>query len=258
MSIPNQFKQTLQEGRQQIGIWSSIPSPYVTELLAGSGYDWILLDTEHTPSDLPQMLAQLRAVDAAQPGGGVRTQAVVRPAWNDAVLIKQYLDIGAQTLLLPFVQNAGEARYAVAATRYPPRGIRGVSGAMRASNFGRDASYVRHAHENTCVLVQVETREALREIEAIAAVEGIDGIFIGPGDLSASLGHPGDAAHPDVEAAIRDAVLRIRAAGKAPGILMPDAQRAANYLDLGAQFVAVALDTNVLRHSLEQSLKRFR
>jgi 4-hydroxy-2-oxoheptanedioate aldolase len=258
MSIPNQFKQALREGRQQIGIWSSIPSPYVTELLAGSGYDWILLDTEHTPSDLPQMLAKLRAVDAAQPGGGVRTQAVVRPAWNDAVLIKQYLDIGAQTLLLPFVQNAGEARYAVAATRYPPRGIRGVSGAMRASNFGRDASYVRHAHENTCVLVQVETREALREIEAIAAVEGIDGIFIGPGDLSASLGHPGDAAHPDVEAAIRDAVLRIRAAGKAPGILMPDAQRAANYLDLGAQFVAVALDTNVLRHSLEQSLKRFR
>lgn len=258
MSIPNRFKRALKEGERQIGIWSSIPSPYVTELLAGSGYDWILLDTEHTPSDLPQTVSQLRAVDAARPCAGVTTSAVVRPAWNDAVLIKQYLDIGAQTLLLPFVQNVDEARAAVAATRYPPTGIRGVSGAMRASNFGRDSTYIRHAHEETCVLVQVETREALREIEAIADVDGIDGIFVGPGDLSASMGHPGNAAHPEVEAAIHDAIVRIRATGKAPGILMTDAARATNYLSLGAQFVAVALDASLLRASLDSSLKAFR
>lgn len=255
--MANQFKIMLKAGKPQIGIWSSIPSPFVTELLAGSGYDWILLDTEHAPAGVPQMIGQLRAADAARPGG-VRSSAVVRPAWNDAVLIKQYLDIGAQTLLLPFVQNADEARAAVAATRYPPMGIRGVSGAMRASNFGRDASYIHHAHEDTCVLVQVETREALAEIEAIAQIDGIDGIFIGPGDLSASMGHPGDSKHPEVEAAICDAIVRIRACGKAPGILMADTERALKYLAHGAQFVAVAMDVAALRTSLEHSLRQFR
>jgi 4-hydroxy-2-oxoheptanedioate aldolase len=256
--MTNQFKQALKEGKSQIGLWSSIPSAFVTELLAGSGYDWILLDTEHAPAGVPQMIEQLRAADAARPGAGVHTSVVVRPAWNDAVLIKQYLDIGARTLLLPFVQNADEARYAVAATRYPPLGIRGVSGAMRASNFGRNASYLHTAHEETCLLVQVETREALAEIEAIAQLDGVDGIFIGPGDLSASMGHPGDSKHPDVEAAICDAIVRIRACGKAPGILMADAARASKYLQLGAQFVAVAMDVGALRTSLEHSLRQFR
>ncbi|MBN3812513.1 HpcH/HpaI aldolase/citrate lyase family protein [Paraburkholderia sp. Ac-20347] len=254
----NHFKQALKEGKPQIGIWSSIPAPYITEFLAGAGYDWMLLDTEHTPTDVPEMVVQLQAASAAMPGGNVRTAPVVRPAWNDPVLIKRYLDIGTQNLMLPFVQNAEEARTAVAATRYPPFGIRGVSGAMRASNFGRDASYVHHAHESICVLVQVETREALAEIESIAAVEGVDGIFIGPGDLSASLGHPGNSAHPEVESAIRDAIVRIRAAGKAPGILMPDAGRASTYLELGAQFVAVGLDIGLLRQSLDANLKQFR
>ncbi|SAK52475.1 2-dehydro-3-deoxyglucarate aldolase [Caballeronia glebae] len=256
--MPNQFKRTLKEGKQQIGIWSSIPSPFVTELLAGSGYDWILLDTEHAPAGVPQMIEQLRAADAARPGAGGRTSAVVRPAWNDAVLIKQYLDIGAQTLLLPFVQNAEEAHYAIAATRYPPLGTRGVSGAMRASNFGRNASYLHCAHEDTCLLVQVETREALAEIEGIARLDGIDGIFIGPSDLSASMGHPGDSKHPEVDAAICDAIVRIRACGKAPGILMADAARASKYLQLGAQFVAVAMDVGALRMSIEHSLRQFR
>ncbi|MCD2513985.1 aldolase/citrate lyase family protein [Comamonas endophytica] len=254
----NLFKQALQQGRAQIGIWSSLPSPYVSELVAGAGYEWMLLDTEHAPVDIPQMLQQLQAAAAARPAGGIVTTPVVRPAWNDPVLIKRFLDLGAQTLLVPFVQNAREAQAAVAATRFPPRGLRGLGGAMRASNFGREADYVLHAHEQTCVLVQVETREALAEIEAIAAVEGVDGIFIGPSDLSTSMGHPGNHRHPEVESAIRDALVRIRACGKAPGILMPDRERAQDYLALGAQFVAVGLDLALLRQGLADTLAAFR
>jgi 4-hydroxy-2-oxoheptanedioate aldolase len=232
---------------------STLASPYVSELMAGSGYDWLLLDTEHTPSDVPLMLQQLQAVAAA----GGATHAVVRPAWNDPVLIKRYLDIGAKTLLLPFVQNADEARNAVAATRYAPTGIRGIGGSTRASNFGRTADYIAHAQEELCVLVQVETREALEHIEAIAAVGGVDGIFIGPADLSASMGHPGQPRHPEVDTAIDSAILRIRAVGKAPGILMVDEQRARQCLDHGAQFVAVALDMLLLRDALDGPAARF-
>jgi len=258
MSTSNPFKQALQEGRPQIGIWSSLPSPYVAELVAGAGYDWMLLDTEHAPVDIPQMLQQLQAVAAARPAAGILTAPVVRPPWNDPVMIKRFLDLGARNLLLPFVQNAREAEAAVAATRYPPRGIRGLGGAMRASNFGRMADYVLHAHEDTCVLVQVETREALAEIEAIAAVDGIDGIFIGPSDLSTSMGYPGNHRHPEVDGAIRDAIARIRACGKAPGILMPDIERARGYLALGAQFVAVGLDLALLRQGLADNVQAFR
>jgi 4-hydroxy-2-oxoheptanedioate aldolase len=258
MPTINLFKQALQQGRAQIGIWSSLPSSYVAELVAGAGFDWMLLDTEHAPVDVPQMLLQLQAVAGARPAGGVVTAPVVRPAWNDAVMIKRFLDLGAQTLLIPFVQNAQEAQAAVAATRYPPRGIRGLGGATRASNFGREADYVLRAHEQTCVLVQVETQAALAEIEAIAAVDGVDGIFIGPSDLSTSMGHPGNHSHPEVEAAIRDALQRIRACGKAPGILMPDIERARAYLALGAQFVAVGVDLALLRQGLANTVASFR
>jgi 4-hydroxy-2-oxoheptanedioate aldolase len=255
MPQPNPFKRALAAGQPQIGIWSTLASPYACELIAGSGFDWILLDTEHTPSDVPLMLQLLQAV-AAEPGG--RTHAVVRPAWNDPVLIKRYLDIGAQTLLLPFVQNADEARAAVAAMRYAPRGIRGMGGSTRASRFGRDTAYVRDAEQELCLLVQVETAEALGRIEAIAAVDGVDGIFIGPADLAASLGHPGNPAHPTVRTAIDDAIRRIRAAGKAPGILMVDETRARECLALGAQFVAVALDLLLLRQGADTAAARFR
>lgn len=255
----NHFKQALRAGRAQIGLWSTIPSPYICELIGGAGYDWVLLDTEHTPTDVPLMLAQLQAVAAAQPAPAtLPTHAVVRPAWNDPVLIKRYLDIGAQTLLLPFVQNAQEAQAAVRAIRYAPAGIRGMGGSTRASNFGRTADYVARAGEELCLLVQVETAEALEQIEAIADIEGVDGIFIGPADLSASLGYPGQARHPVVDKAIDDAIRRIRACGKAPGILMVDAQRARECLDLGAQFVAVALDTVLLRDGLDAAATRFR
>ena len=246
MLLTNHFKHALRAGRAQIGVWSTIPSPYVCELIAGAGYDWMLLDTEHTPSDVPLMLQQLQALDAEP----VRhTAAVVRPAWNDPVLIKRYLDIGAQTLLLPFVQNADEARAAVAATRYAPQGVRGMGGA-RASRWGHNARYPHEANDQVCLLVQAETTTALANLDAIAATEGVDGVFIGPADLSASMGHVGNPGHPEVQAAIADAIARILRAGKAPGILTPDETLAQSYRDQGAVFLAVGLDTNLLvRHT---------
>src|SRR5690606_27495359 len=160
------------EGRPQIGIWSTIPSPVVAEMLGGAGYDWVLLDSEHTPTDVPQMLGQLQAVAAAQPAAGRQAaHAVVRPAWNDMVMIKRFLDIGAQSLLLPFVQNADEAQAAVQAMRYAPAGVRGMGGSTRASNYGRTRQYVEQAHDELCLLVQVETAEALEQLEAIANVD---------------------------------------------------------------------------------------
>ena len=255
MPQTNRFKHALAAGQAQIGLWSAFPSPYVTELLGGSGYDWIMLDTEHSPNDVPQVMAQLQALDAAQQQRP--TSAVVRPAWNDSVLIKRYLDIGAQTLLVPFVQNAQEAQAAVDAMRYAPAGIRGMGGSTRASNFGRDSSYIAQAQQELCLLVQVETQEALAEIEAIAAIEGVDGIFIGPADLSASMCYPGQPRHPAVDAAINDAIRRIRAAGTAPGILMVDETRARECLALGAQFVAVAMDLILLRTAADGVAAKF-
>jgi 4-hydroxy-2-oxoheptanedioate aldolase len=255
---PNLFKRALAAEVPQIGLWSTLPDPYVSEIVAGAGFDWVLLDTEHTPSDVPRMLHQLQAVAAAVPVDVARrTSAVVRPDWNDTVLIKRYLDIGAQSLLLPFVQNATEAEAAVRATRYAPEGVRGMGGSTRASNFGRTRDYVKSAQEELCVLVQVETREALDHLDAILAVDGIDGVFIGPADLSASLGYPGDPGHPEVRTAIDDAIRCIRAAGKAPGILMLDEVRARECLDLGALFVAVAMDLQILARGAEAAAARF-
>lgn len=259
MPTPNLFKRALQAGQPQIGLWSTLPSSYVSELVAGSGFDWLLLDAEHTPTDVPQMVQQLQGVAAAQVRAGCApTQAVVRPACNDPVLIKRYLDIGAQTLLLPFVQNAQEAQAAVDAMRYAPQGVRGMGGSMRASNFGRDSAYVAQAADALCLLVQVETRAALDQLEAIAQVEGVDGVFIGPADLSASLGYAGQSTHPDMLATIDQAIARIRACGKAPGILAVTAERAQQCLDQGALFVAVGMDMMLLRTGADALAERFK
>lgn len=259
MPTPNLFKRALQAGQPQIGLWSTLPSPYVSELLAGSGFDWLLLDTEHTPTDVPQMVQQLQGVAAAQVRAGcVPTQAVVRPAWNDKVLIKRYLDIGAQTLLLPFVQSAAEAQAAVDAIRYAPQGVRGMGGSMRASNFGRDSAYVSQAADELCLLVQVETREALVHLEEIASVDGVDGVFIGPADLSASLGYAGNATHPDMTLIIDDALQRVRACGKAPGILVNNPERVQGCLEQGALFVAVGMDMLLLRAGADGLAARFK
>ena len=243
---PNAFKIALRDGQRQIGLWSALCCNIASEIIAGAGFDWIVLDTEHAPNEIPGLLSQLQAMSTGT------AEPVVRCAWNDAVLIKRILDIGARSLLVPFVQNAEEARRAVAATRYPPRGVRGVSVAPRANLYGRVPDYHRGAHENTCVLVQVETRTALAEIEAIASVEGVDGIFIGPSDLAADFGFLANPQHPEVQAAIADGCARIRAAGKGAGILTGNPDEAARYLELGFTFVAVGSDAGILARGAEK------
>jgi 4-hydroxy-2-oxoheptanedioate aldolase len=253
MKLPeNRFKHALIEGRQQIGLWCSLPGPYVAEAVAGSGFDWLLFDTEHSPGDPLTVLAQLQAVAPYD------VSPIVRPASNDTVLIKRFLDIGAQTLLVPYVQNAEEARSAVAATRYPPQGVRGVSGVTRATRFGRAEGYASRAAEELCVLVQVETQEALDGLEAIAAVDGVDGVFIGPADLAASFGHVGEPGHPTVIAAVEDAIRRIRACGKPAGILTPDTAFAARCIELGTLFTAVGVDAALLARGTEKLAQQFR
>ncbi len=180
-----------QSSERQVGLWCGLASPIAAEILAGAGFDWIVIDGEHAPNDITTLLPQLQAMR------GGTAEPVFRVPWNDMVIIKRALDVGARSLLIPFVQNAEEARKAVAATRYPPLGIRGVSVAPRANDYGRMQNYHRNAHLDTCVLVQLETKDALKEIEAVAAVEGVDGIFIGPSDLAAAFGHLGNPKQPD-------------------------------------------------------------
>lgn len=253
MDLPvNLFKKALAQGRGQIGLWCSLPGGYAAECVAGSGYDWLLFDTEHSPSDPLTVLAQLQAV-APYP-----VSAVVRPAANDPVLVKRLLDIGAQSLLIPMVNSAAEARAAVAATRYPPDGIRGVSGATRATRFGRVADYAARAANEICLLVQVETREALDRLEEIASTPGVDGVFIGPADLAASLGHAGLLGHPEVVAAVEGAIARIQACGKPAGILTTDPVFAARCIDLGTIFTAVGVDATILARQTEAMAARFR
>jgi 4-hydroxy-2-oxoheptanedioate aldolase len=253
MELPvNAFKRALREGQPQIGLWSSLASNIVAEVIADSGFDWILIDNEHAPNEVSGVLTQLQAMAT---GGAV---PVVRPAWNDAVLIKRFLDIGTQNFLVPMVQNADEARRAVAATRYPPEGIRGVALGPRANRYGRVKDYFGRAADEICVLVQVETRKALAEIEAIAAVDGIDGIFIGPSDLSADLGHLGNSGHPEVKRAIEDAIARILTCGKAPGILTGNEEEASYWLQRGCTFVAVGSDLGLLARHSEALAARFK
>ena len=241
MDLPkNTFKAALLAGRQQIGIWCSLPGPAHAEALASCGFDWMVIDTEHTVTGQDTVLAMLQAV-APWP-----THPVVRPGWNDAVEIKRLLDAGAQTILVPYVQPAEEAAQAVAAVRYPPRGVRGVAGVTRASRYGLVPNYIARAEEEICLLVKIETRAALDQIESIAAVDGVDGIFIGPADLATSMGHAGNAAAPEVQAAILDAIRRIVAAGKPAGILSLDRDFLPRAVQAGTRFTAVDTDMTLL------------
>lgn len=253
MMLPrNRFKQALREGRQQIGLWNSMPGPLVAELLATCGYDWVVIDTEHAVTDIPDTLAMMQAM------APYRTQAVVRPATNDPVLIKRLLDLGAQSLIIPYVQTAEEARAAVAAIRYAPRGMRGVAGMTRATVFGQVAGYHQRAEEELCLIVQVETAEALARIPEIAAVDGVDGLFIGPADLAASMGHAGNGGHPDVVAAIEQGIRDIVAAGKPAGILTLDPDLARRCMAWGTRFTAVGMDIALLAQAARGLAQRFR
>ncbi len=236
----NAFKRRLLAGDALHGLWLSLASPISTEALSLVGFDWLLFDTEHAPVDLAgvQPLLQAAAAGASSP--------VVRPAWNDKVLIKRALDMGAQTLLIPFVETPEEAAAAVAATRYPPGGVRGVAGGTRASRFGLTPDYFQVADQEICVLVQLETTTALSRLEEIAAVPGVDGIFIGPSDLSASMGHLCRPAAPEVREILEETATRIRATGKAAGILATNAADARRYLQWGYGFVAGAVDLGLL------------
>ncbi|MBX6329985.1 MAG: HpcH/HpaI aldolase/citrate lyase family protein [Pseudolabrys sp.] len=248
----NAFKHALAAGKLQIGLWSSLCSNIAAEIVAESGFDWILLDTEHAPNEIPSLLSQLQAI------GRAGATPIVRPAWNDIVLAKRCLDLGVQTLLFPYVQNAEEARRAVASTRYPPQGVRGVAVAARASRYGRTAGYLAKANSEMCVLVQVETRAALDQLEAIAAVEGVDGVFIGPSDLSASLGHLGNPQHPEAQAAMQQAAARLKAVGKPAGILSSNEEEIRRYIDWGYRFVAVGSDVGLLARSADALAKKFK
>jgi 4-hydroxy-2-oxoheptanedioate aldolase len=254
MELPvNQFKQAIKAGKPQIGIWSSLCSNISAEVLADAGFDWVLLDTEHSPNELPLVQTQL---DGIAYGKGT-TEAIVRPAWNDIVLMKRYLDVGARTLLIPYVQNVEEAKRAVSGLRYPPGGMRGVSGTTRANRYGRIKDYFKRVHDEVCLLLQLETRTALSSLEAIAEIDGVDGIFIGPNDLAADMGYLGNWQHPEVWKVMEDACKRIRKAGKAPGILVgeADGQRC---IDMGYLFVAVGSDLVMLARGADALAAKFK
>ncbi|MDX1782196.1 MAG: HpcH/HpaI aldolase/citrate lyase family protein [Thalassovita sp.] len=253
MDLPkNAFKTAIAEGRTQLGLWSALRDTGASEMLAGCGFDWIVLDCEHSARDVQEVLTGLQAM-APYP-----VQPVVRVKSLDVAEIKKMLDAGAQSILVPYVQNAEEARLAAAAVTYPPEGLRGVAGAVRANRYGAIPDYFTRARDEICLIVQIETREAMDNLEEIAAVDGIDGIFIGPADLAASLGHPGDMKHPEVTAAIADAIRRVRAAGKPAGFLSADDELMAMALEAGCTFAAIDIDIVALRRIVTTRLTKYR
>ena len=238
MDLPkNRFKALLKEGRHQLGFWNTLSGPIVPEALAAIGFDWIVVDTEHTTTEAFQVHSSLQAI-AAYP----EVSAVVRPVSNDPAYIKRYLDMGAQTLMIPYVQTPEEAAAAVHAMRYPPKGMRGMAGGTRASRFGLVKDYMTRAEDELCLIVQVETIGALKHLEEIATTDGVDAVFIGPADLSGSMGHPGNQAHPEVAAAIEDAFTRLKAVNVPSGILTLNEDFAKRLRTLGSGFTAIGTD----------------
>lgn len=250
-AFPNQFRRDLIAGRQLIGCWSALGSQITTEVLGLAGFDWILLDAEHAPNDVLSFIPQLMALKDSV------SAPVVRPASNDNVLIKRLLDIGFYNFLVPFVESAEDATRAVAATRYPGAGVRGVSVAHRSNRYGTVKDYQKIINDNISVSVQIESRKALENIEAIAAVEGVDCIFVGPSDLAAGMGHLGDAGAPEVQEAIARVFAVAKAAGKPSGILAPVEADARRYIAMGASFVAVGSDLGVFRSGTQALRDKF-
>lgn len=240
----NAFKKAIAEKRTQYGLWVSLLGPLNTEICAAAGFDWILLDAEHTPNDPMNVLQQAQVI-AGYPGVHAIARVPMGHGYVGQALIKQYLDVGIQTLLVPMVETAEQARELVRCMRYPPEGIRGMA-ATRASGWGRNPGYAREANREVCLLVQVETQEGVRNVDAIAAVDGVDGVFIGPSDLSATFGHVGDPFHPEMEKMHADLFARIRKAGKAVGILTLEEARAKKHVEMGATFIAVGTDSNLM------------
>ena len=254
MDVPvNRFKRAIKDGKAQIGLWVALADSGCAELCAGAGFDWLLLDAEHGPNDLRTLLAQLQAVAPYE------CHPIVRLRVGDTHLIKQTLEIGAQTLLIPMVESAEQAASLVAAMHYPPAGVRGVGSALaRSSRWNRIPTYLKQAGEEMCLLVQIETRRGVENLKAIAAVPGVDGVFIGPADLSASMGHLGNMTHPEVLETIERCIGDIRAAGKAAGILMGDETLVRRYLELGCTFIAVGADAVLLSQAVDRLASKFK
>lgn len=250
-AFPNSFKRDLLAGQRLIGCWCSLANPISTEVLGVAGFDWVLLDGEHSPNDVATFIPQLMALKDS------RSAPVVRPSSNNAVEIKRLLDAGFYNFLIPFVESVDDAWRAVAATRYPPQGIRGVSVSQRSNRYGTVADYFKGINEQICVAVQIESRAGVAAARAIAALDGVDCIFVGPSDLAAGLGHLGNAAHPDVQQAIASVFADARACGKPAGTLAPVEADARRYMEMGATFVAVGSDLGVFRSATQALHDRY-
>ena len=251
-SFPNSFKRDLLAGKKLIGCWSSLANPITTEVLGVAGFDWIVLDGEHSPNDVSTFIPQLMALKDSP------TAPVVRPSCNNAVELKQLLDAGFYNFLIPFVESAEEARSAVAATRYPPQGVRGVSVSQRSNRYGTIPDYFKSVNDHICVMVQIESVAGVAAVKEIAALDGVDCIFVGPSDLAAALGHLGNPGHPEVQAVIASVFADAKAAGKPVGILAPLEAHARNYLAMGATFVGVGSDLGAFRSATQALCDRYR
>ena len=251
-SVLNPFKTALANGQEQIGFWLSMADSYLAEVSATAGFEWLLIDAEHAPNDVRSILGQLQAV------APYRAEPVVRPVNADPALLKRLLDIGARNLLIPMIDTADQARASVAAVRYPPHGIRGVGSAVgRASRWSSRADYLDIADSEICLLVQAETVTALENLQAICEVDGVDGVFIGPADLAASMGYRGKPTHPEVQKAIEGAIRTIVASGKAAGTLTSDQTLARRYLELGCTFVATGVDILMFANAARKLAREF-
>ena len=249
----NRFKSALARGEMLYGCWAGFADAYATEMLATAGFDWLVIDGEHAPNDLPSIMRQLQVLETRH------SAPVVRLPMGEPWAIKQVLDAGAQTLLIPMVDSADQARALVRATRYPPEGIRGSGAALaRATQFSAIPDYISTANAQICLLVQVETRAGIDALDDILKVDGVDGVFIGPSDLAADMGYLGDSDQPQVRAVIRDALARIAASDKAAGILSLDHDTALSYRDWGAQFLAVGIDVVMLAQTARATMARWR
>ncbi len=242
----NTFLQAIKKREPQVGLWVSLCSNYAADIVSTAGYDWALLDMEHSPNEIGVVLSQMQAFQSGN------TATIARPMWNDSVVVKRLMDIGSQSLLFPMVQSAEEAQAAVRATRYPPEGIRGVSGTQRGNHFGRVKDYFEQVHNETCVIVQIETMHALNQLEDIAGVDGVDGVFFGPADLAADMGKLGQITDAQLWEQIGNAAKAVEALGKPAGTLVMDASRAASLLNDSFTFVACGSDLGLLARGADK------
>ncbi len=245
----NLFKRALQDGERQYGYWLGLCSPLAAELCAYTGYDWLLIDGEHAPNNLSTVLAQLQAIQ------GTPSQAIVRLVDDNPAVIKQYLDIGVQSLLVPMIETADQARDLVRAIQYPPEGIRGVGTALaRGACWNLIDDYFDEVDDELCLIIQIESVKGLKNLDEILSVDRVDAVFIGPADLAATMGHLRNPGHPDVQTEINTAIEKIIAAGKPAGTVVVNPDAAKNYLAAGMQFIALGIDTLSLIESAKNSL----